>query len=673
MAPITYNIDYGANHVGSAEYVKKILEAPPQLLHVGEDVPISSVYGTKAGYAGNESKPLTADEVRAKIAALTDYVAALHRAGVQWVIPYINNKAVIGDHVKRTGFWEFYDHWDRFAPFGFGPRPPGDMPQMQYPFWRPTVPKKDHHFYPRKLYQMCDNHPTWRQYLLGVTANVARCGYDGVFVDEMSMRDYCPYDEKKFREYLAARYTAAERRRRFGRAELETLAMGYPGDGALWYDTQAFWSDTIAQLLRAIRDEGRKTKPDFFVIPNYGPFAHFDGIIKRVPSGKDPAAWAPHCRMIMFEEMQRPGQLAAKIFHDHILQYKMAFALGFRAGLLSYLAREAPGVELSMAEAAAGGGGALIQPYYEVPELRRRYRRFFGEHADLFDGYESHADVGVLFAYDQLYWGNQSHVQAIYRLSTYLSNEHVLWDLVPPGADLGRYKAVITPELKYLSDQAVDQLNRFAARGGVWLDIGDSGRFDEAGLPRSKPANLRALRRRSLDELVEYPSFALYFMREDDANEIKEVAAYVAAAEARELPPPLIKPTEDLRALLEAKTGAPLSVVPASGLEGLRASVWRKPGKLVAHFVNYHCPIPTQVQMGKGGFKVETPPEQYQPRPLENVAARLRVPAGQVTAVRAFDADAAEPVALEFKQGGGVVEFTMPRVGIYSIVQVGLR
>src|SRR5271157_1336120 len=100
-APITYCIDYGDGHVGNPEYLKKVAEAPPDILHVGEDVPFSSVYGTKDGYAGDKFKLLSPEELRAKIAALTEYVANLHRAGVRWAIPYINNKAVIGDHVRR--------------------------------------------------------------------------------------------------------------------------------------------------------------------------------------------------------------------------------------------------------------------------------------------------------------------------------------------------------------------------------------------------------------------------------------------------------------------------------------------------------------------------------------------------------------------------------------------
>ncbi len=360
--PIIYNIDYSDGHVGSPEYLKKIRDAPPQLLHVGEDVPFSSVYGTKDGYAGNRAKDLTPEEVRAKIAELKGYVASLHSAGVECVIPYINNMTVIGDPVKRNGYWGFFDNWDRYAEFGFGQRPTEDtvLAQMHYPFQPPRRVKEASGVTPYQVFHLCGNNPNWRRFLLAVTANIARCGYDGTFVDEMVLRDYCRHDEAKFRAYMGGKYTEPQRRRRFGRGELDSLSLGHPGEGALWYDTQAFWAESDADLLRDIRDEGRTINPAFFVLPNYGPFAHFDGVYKRVASGFNAAIWAPYSRLIMFEEMQRPGQLAEDLFIDFILQYKVAFALRFRGGVLSYLAREPTGIELGMAEAAAGGGGALI-------------------------------------------------------------------------------------------------------------------------------------------------------------------------------------------------------------------------------------------------------------------------------------------------------------------------
>ncbi|HEX7975954.1 MAG TPA: hypothetical protein VF498_16215, partial [Anaerolineales bacterium] len=42
------------------------------------------------------------------------------------------------------------------------------------------------------------------------------------------------------------------------------------------------------------------------------------------------------------------------------------------------------------------------------------------------------ADVAVLFDYEQLYWGNRSHLQSVYRLLDYLPRRHILFDLITP-------------------------------------------------------------------------------------------------------------------------------------------------------------------------------------------------------------------------------------------------
>jgi hypothetical protein len=314
------------------------------------------------------------------------------------------------------------------------------------------------------------------------------------------------------------------------------------------------------------------------------------------------------------------------------------------------------GIELSMAEAGAGGGGALIQPHYGAPEIRRKFRRFFGEHRDLFEGFESQADVGVLFEYEQLYWGNPSNLQAIYRLCQHLSEQHVLFDLVTPGTPLSRYSAVITPYLRYASDRLLGQLRGYAAGGGVWLDIGDSGQFDDAGKLRALPDHTgkgRILRRRDLNDVLPYPRFALYLMKEDDANELKEVINFVRAAQAGEVLTPG-PPKEDLSTLLRLEP-----VLPTEGLEGLKCNVWRKPGRIVAHFVNYYCPIPTDGEPGA-------------PKTLEKIAVRLKVPSGKVTAVRTFAPDSSAPVSLPHTQKGPVVEFVLPAIRIYLVVELSV-
>jgi hypothetical protein len=687
-APITYNIDYGAGHVGSAQYLKTISEAPPQLLHVGEDLPISSVYGTKDGFAGKKGKALTQDEIRAKIEDVKRYTASLHKAGVRSVIPYISNETAIGDHVARTGFFEYVDHWDWYSEFGFGPRPPEDLvyANKYYPFRTLFRNTGEEAFQPYKVYHMCTNNPYWRQHLLGVTANAARCGYDGVFVDVMVLRDYCKSDQEQFKAYLERKYTGAERRRRFGRDELSALSLGHPGQGALWYDTLSFWAESNADLLRAVREQGRKTNPSFFVVPNLGPFCIFDGVYKRLAEGMNPETWAPFSRYYLIEEMQRPGHFGAGVFFDYGLEYKVAHALGFRAGMLLYNAQDQVGIELSQAESGAGGGGGFIQAGYRFPEARRKYRRLFEERADLFDGYDSQAEVAVVFSFDQLYWGNTRHLQSVYRLNEYLSEQHITYDLVPlskmSASRLSRYRAVTTPHVEYMSNVSIAALESYAAGGGVWLDLGLSGRFDDAGQLRAGSGSNdsetakgkgRIIRRSDLDDLMDPRRFALYLLRENAMEDLPGLAALLKTKLGGENPFPPSRKKEDLRDLLNRNQAGVLPVAEGPDLEGLRTNVWRRreaDGETITiHFVNYNCPIPTKTKRGIGVVP-DQPAEDLKPRTLRNIAARIRVPSGKVTSVRIFDPDQGQPETLEFHQQTQSVEFTLPELRIYKIVQV---
>ncbi len=694
--PYTYLIDYSQGHVNSPAYLDKIREAPPTLMHVGEDVVFSSVFGTKAGFGGPQgthTKLITAEEARTKLEVLRRYTAAMHAAGVKSIIPYINNIAILGDHVRRTGYWEFFDNWGRFQEFGFGPRPAQDIAtaQMFSGFPSPERRKERDELdpnYPYKRYELCVNNPIWRNYLIAVTRVIAQTGMDGVFSDEMDLRDYCSYDQEKFRGYLSRRYKPEDLERRFGTRDISALRLGYPGEGALWAESQAFWSWSLGDYLRELGAAGAKENPKFFVMANLGPFAHINGAFKRSSGGKDPREWAPHCRLIMFEEMQRPGELGPGVFVDSLLQFKMAFGMRFRAGVLSYYSQDAAGVELSMAESGAGGGGAFIEGGYREPAARNKYRKFFESHRGLFAGYQSQADVAVVFDYGQAYWNSSANYRTLYPISQYLAEHHVLFDVIPPSrlhdADLAaRYRAVITPALLYASGADLAALRRFAETGGIWLDIGHSGEYDDAGRVRSisnhAPAMERVgkgaiLRRESVHNVLRHPRFALYMLTESQANDLKEVVRLYEATKVPEFPYPPVPTPQDLEGLIEKHAGQSLTVMPDSNLPGVKCNVWTKSeGRqriTAAHFVNYYTPIPTKAEFKDGDMLLGGPPEQFAPKAVKDIAVRLRIGSGKVSSVVAYDPDTSAPETFSYRQTGDTVSFHIPYLRTYRIVQI---
>jgi hypothetical protein len=45
VPPFTYILDYGPQHIHSPEYIERIAAAPPTLLHLGKDVPLTHNWG----------------------------------------------------------------------------------------------------------------------------------------------------------------------------------------------------------------------------------------------------------------------------------------------------------------------------------------------------------------------------------------------------------------------------------------------------------------------------------------------------------------------------------------------------------------------------------------------------------------------------------------------------
>jgi hypothetical protein len=94
-----------------------------------------------------------------EFARLQGYVRSLHEAGVDTVIPYIRDVLVFGDHIKRTGFWEFYDRWDDYERFGFGKRPAADPVEWMQKERRNVFPEKDLYVYEPCINRKCSVNP----------------------------------------------------------------------------------------------------------------------------------------------------------------------------------------------------------------------------------------------------------------------------------------------------------------------------------------------------------------------------------------------------------------------------------------------------------------------------------------------------------------------------------
>jgi len=257
-APVTYVIDYATTHLGNPEYIRKLAEAPPEFLHVGHDVPFLSAAGP-CSLANDKdlfgSLPLLDPAAAAeRVKAITKFVADVHAARVAKAFPYICNQTIAGDPDKRLGFWAFYDRWDRYKDFGIPPKPAADpVKWMQRdPFGNVHFDYRKGHarFAPQFRWMPCPNNEHWRHYLEFVVEQIAKCGYDGVFVDNNILHCYCEYCQRNFQRYLLSRYPPDRMDRTFGTGSVEELKLYYGADKTAWAKTRP---DFAAWLLKRLK------------------------------------------------------------------------------------------------------------------------------------------------------------------------------------------------------------------------------------------------------------------------------------------------------------------------------------------------------------------------------------------------------------------------------------
>lgn len=241
--PITYVIDYAKDHLDDVDsYVARVSNAPPDLLHVAHDTPFPNTWGAME-QRGNRTVLISPAGIRRRIAKIAEFTDKLHEAGVRTIIPYICNQTIAGDPAKRRGVWKFYDHWDDYAEFGFGPKPPDPVEWLareEYGAPHYNYEKRHKAFVPlgEQRYAPCPNNPHYRKYQKGIVENIAKVGYDGVFVDNCVLNCYCMHCQSKFQEYVQNHYQARDQKEFFGFEDPSDIRLATKGSRMHWVKTQ---------------------------------------------------------------------------------------------------------------------------------------------------------------------------------------------------------------------------------------------------------------------------------------------------------------------------------------------------------------------------------------------------------------------------------------------------
>jgi len=680
---MTYVMAYGGGVPSDPTVLETLREAPPNLLHIGHGVPLNSIFGPAADYSGFNPELIPVAAILDRRKELRAFVDAVHQAGVERVICYINPSILGGDHQTRQGFWAFYDHWRDYSRLGIGPkpeRPPEQWMQRDRRSFAPWEPEPDYSMW---RYQPCINEPAWARYQTAVVRLIVESGYDGVFVDDCIME--CRHDlcQQRFAEHLRERYTPEQRHqcwaddlRLAGTQEQQVTS---PGERLRRAETFLFWQHSVASFLGEIRRTSQQSNPDFLTVPNWGAISRVGGAAARARSGKSVAVWRDACDYQMFEEDHPAGFFGEGDVFGHLPQYLHALALGVRPVILTY-ATSPRQFELGYAECAAGGGGAFVQAGLAFPEIRRKWRTYYTAHRDLYEAYRLVAPVGLVVSFDELRLGNDAHLLASYALMRTLMGRHVPFAIVPGERlathPLHDHQVVVVPDVRCLPSQAIAALRDYVSRGGSLLTLGNCGTLDSLGKPRAAGslADLgilsastephashngagRIAHATALSELVPARDIALI-----RALDTREAATF--HARLRRLPPlPDAHPeTDRLYRWLCALAERPLTIVGTSDRRDTRTVIYQRfqddRGSLCAHAVRYSVALDTS--------KAPSTPST----PLE---LQLPLPDGWTVSRATVHGPARSSAIIPVDVANGIARCRLPAFEFYALLNAELQ
>lgn len=640
--PVTYVLDYGSDHVGNAAWLAQVAAAPPQLLHLGKDVPMTHSWGpiralggeNQAHGKGDDVALLKPAEIGKRVADITAMVKTLHDSGVKMVMPYVCSMTLSGHEQKRTGFWAFYDQWVKYASacdLGLRPAPdPAKWLQRQPDGGLQRFYKYDGDFYPayepNHRYAACANNPNWQHWLGRVVALAAKCGYDGVFTDNgASQRCYCAECQKEFRTWAREHKVAQN-----------DLLKAVPEDAARYEHAQRFWLESMHRLQLRLRTVVMKTNPKFKIFANGG---H-----NRPEAVK--LAFADS-NFVMFEKSTgergtHPGLAGGRVNHNVVeLKYVQCLRKMVKPVILtrSGYPQSQPEFEMNRASAALGcaemaafgnGGGFLIRPNWpDGAPVVKQYRAFYERNADLYSTNDTFTPVAVAYWGEQKLAGNKKHAEVVRAVSDQLLASRVAFDYVVEESCtnnfIRRYPALILPEVTRVEPKVLDNLGRYVQQGGNVMIVGAHPESSPL-LPMVKtrsPGRGLVARLESLDEpgaiaswLNDYVHVGAQLLADDGREELQRVFVNSFARRSRE--------TGDIR--------------------------------LAVHLVNYNVPL-----------GVNAPP----PAPLPDLMLRLPMPPNlKLRGITTLDPDAAEPDKIEWKQGESGLLIKLPKLAIYKVVVV---
>jgi len=482
---------------------------------------------------------------------------------------------------------------------------------------------------------------------------------------------HCRACKTGFRNYLRKKYSAEQRKERFGFENVDYVNpprwnADNPPEKLRVIVDPAFqeWIDyrcqMMADALRQMADLVRSLNPDIALEINYGGIVGYNSPWLR---GADHARLLPLTQVFWDESDSKPELLPDGRLITSIRTYKVARA--YRNVVLTYISVS----ETAIAECLAFNqtvGFAGVSP---LTADVVKYVAFYRKQRDFYVGAEDLAPVAVLRSYPSITYNNASAgLRAIQVEQTLiqakvpfriLCDEH-LSELSPTTC-----KVLILPDAECLSDEQLAAMRKYVAAGGGLVATDQTAFCDEWHRVRVEPG---------LNDVIDGPVPEIHSRTEANsasANQPRRKqygsgrTVYLPALEFDGIRPPdepyftlgpefwkRPKNWPDLVDSIAWAAGEKLPVsITAPDFVAMNLVEQSKKRRRIIHLVNYD--IEKNPSMG-------------------NIAIRCAVPVGRfAAAVRLYSPEFEDAKVIDFRMQNSDAVFTVPPLRAYGFVVVG--
>jgi len=501
--------------------------------------------------------------------------------------------------------------------------------------------------------------------------------FDNVLRGRPPLTGDTPEINRRFREFLRAKYAPEQLKQRFGFSDISNVrvpswsGLANPANVATITDPMVQeWTDfrchDLADYYGKLAAHIRSLNPN--VVVELNPHG-INGSNRAFLSGVDHARLVQHGSVFWTEESNDAEVDPQGILVSKIRSLKMGRSLNrtvfIKCRFVNDPSTRVPGssYQLRMAEAMAFNRNCLGDvgkplDVYEMPEAARSFIRFYHQQNRLFQASRNVADVAVLRSFASMAYNSVEPHRDTMLIEQVLIQNKVPFDIIfDQQLDaLSRYKAVILGSQECLPEKAIASIREYVQNGGGVVATGHTSLFTGWRRVREEYAlsDVLGIHARAGRQLPEAQRKSLG----------KGRAAYIPAAVT-------VKPLPPTSAWVTQGFDRKFWSLPRNADEIMDAVRYAAGSAFSAEFAG--APLTTVAELTEqaGGTRILHWINYKRGTIVPPVEVTMAVPEGRkAVRVEAVSPDRPGRQALEFKAEGGRIRFRMPQLETYNLAVV---